>query len=137
MPSDPLQIMSRAIEALMCSPRTGQAVALLLAEMGQERAPQDRHAPATLRVGEQAGRQAGRQAKIECQKGSDMTKRDRPPPTAQPKPRAHTELRPAPAPTPAPTPKGDADTAKPGTSPAPLPKAEDDGLDDLFNDMPV
>jgi len=123
MPPQPPQIMSRAIEALLCSPRTGHAVAILLAQMGQEPARHARNALDTPL--------ACRQAKTQHQKGSDMTKRDR---TSKPKRGAHTELRPAPAAAP------DADAAKPpkpAAGPVPLPKGDDDGLDDLFNDMPV
>ena len=68
-----------------------------------------------------------------------MTKRDR----ALPKPKrpAHTELRRQPdtaalPPTPS-TPAVTPTPLKPRAPAARLPRADDDGLDDLFNDMPV
>lgn len=56
---------------------------------------------------------------------------DPPPPTDKPKRRPHTELRRQP---------GDGAAPKAplsGKTPVPRPKPDPDGLDDLFNDMPV
>lgn len=59
-----------------------------------------------------------------------MTHKNTPPP--KPKGRAHTELRRHPGP------QAEGQTPlKPRTPPERLPTAEEDGLEDLFNDMPV
>ena len=56
----------------------------------------------------------------------------RPPEPPEKDATAHTELRPAGA-----TKRKAARAPQPRTAPERLPKADEDGLDDMFNDMPV